>query len=297
MKKKSLMKQHFIGRSVFPTSSLLSRSLKIMMIMLFSCKISSSFNCIDSYCDVENKHQDNDELIQQQNEMMVQEHTNISTIGKWGEKEDQKHEHNYINDKMTSDAVALTHRMTQECVNDENKLRSAVSNAPNRSSLISTDILICKEYIAINSEINILIKDIRFSCGGYYGIFKKCTIDSQKKSRHFNINNSIISFKEIIFINGNGSGSDDDGGSLRIDGASTIDIIECDFNDNEVTLSNFGGLGVSVYVKRSISKLVDTTMTNNKAYKGGAIYLEDSNANMINSGFTYNLASWVSGYE
>lgn len=94
------------------------------------------------------------------------------------------------------------------------------------------------------------------------------------------------------FINGNVSfftGGLIKGGSIYINSTSTIDIIECNFYNNESPTS-----GGAIYVNNSVTNMVNVTLMNNKASFGGAIYLDYNNGNMIDIIFSNNIVDLVS---
>lgn len=152
------------------TALLLSISIFMMSIVFLkqrSYTIASSSDFMDSIPDYNIKKHYKDPFIQP-DDMMIQEptsSTSIRIIRKLDEhNEDQKEGYNHLNDdsRMTTN-VASFHRMTEDCVTNEDGLRLAVQNAPNGSS-IAFEINLCVQYIAINSRINVFNKFIHFNC-------------------------------------------------------------------------------------------------------------------------------------
>lgn len=119
--------------------------------------------------------------------------------------------------------------LDSNCVITEDQLKSAVNNANNSLSK-QTIVDVCTSYINMTSQINVFNKSIQLRCV-LPNITQKCTLDVQKKSRHFLIQNSILLFKQLIFVNGSVSGSD--GGSLKINGSS-VEILDSNFLTNQV---------------------------------------------------------------
>jgi predicted outer membrane repeat protein len=159
------------------------------------------------------------------------------------------------------------------CVLNESELRAAVTGAPTGLKIL-TDIDLCSNKITLTSEINVDNQYINFQCN-QSDKTKKCVIDGQSLTRHFNISNSITSFEGIIFTNGNATSkglwlTDDgehsyaQGGSLLMFN-SLVDVIECDFTKNVAELG--------------------------KGQFGGAIFSYLSNLNMTRCNMMYNTAA------
>ena len=188
--------------------------------------------------------------------------------------DEQKHQEYYHVDDtitiITKEVAVFNHRMTQNCVTNEEELRHAVNDANDISSSTPTNIDICKKYIIMTSQIDINDKSIQFNCIILSNQSELCTFDVQIISRHFWIQNSIVLFKQLVFMNGKVSGNgynNSSGGSLYINNASTVDIIiNCSFFTNEASRD------------------------------GGAIYINNSASNLTisNSILTYNTAITVS---
>lgn len=160
--------------------------------------------------------------------------------------------------------VMMMMLMAQGCVDTETELQDAVSSANNRSEPV-TFINLCAEMITITSQIYLENKNIELKCL-LPNTNKKCTLDAQKISRHFLIEDSNILFNNIIFINGFVP-DNDFGGSLSILNESAVDIIECDFFSN--TAFFWAG---AIFIQEASSNMENVTMFGNEAVShGGAV--------------------------
>ena len=99
------------------------------------------------------------------------------------------------------------------------------------------------------------------------------TLDASNVATIFNItgNNHVI-LMNITFINANGT----NGGAIKLDSKSTLEIISCNFINNHAQNN-----GAAIYLSDSFStssslKITDSTFINNTAKSGGAIYLNES---------------------
>ena len=128
------------------------------------------------------------------------------------------------------------------------------------------------------------------------------TIDAKDKSRIFNIQALGVTFKNIIFANGNS----DHGSAICYENDNTekinFEIFNCTFVNNTANNppSLFEGSG-AIYIKTNCGdyKIIDSKFENNKAIplgyamsKGGAIYLnvKNSEVTIYNSSFISNSA-------
>ncbi|WP_298499694.1 Ig-like domain repeat protein [uncultured Methanobrevibacter sp.] len=99
------------------------------------------------------------------------------------------------------------------------------------------------------------------------------TLDASHIASIFNIGaNHRVVLQNIHFINANGT----NGGAIKLDSTSTLEIVNCYFIDNHVSKS-----GAAIYLSDSFStssylKITGTTFINNTASYGGAIYLNES---------------------
>ena len=129
------------------------------------------------------------------------------------------------------------------------------------------------------------------------------TIDGDNTARMFIMtgDNEVI-FKDIIFVNGKGSGN---GGAIYNSYTDRCTVINCTFINNSVSTYSYGGAIFNV-------NAINSTFINNSAYYGGAMYYgsaENCNfhyntasdggachyVDLINCNFTNNLASYLGG--
>lgn len=268
--------------------------LSMTMIVLFVSTTISSASLASSidFNGKETKKHDEDITIHHNdmvlNEPTILRKTSIGKLMKQKEDEQQGHNNNHVDNIMKQKDVTMFHRtMADDCVVDEGEIRAAVSS--NRPK-----INLCTRYIQLANEILLFSRNIQFNCV-LTDKNEKCTIDAKKNDRHFWIDNSIISFKGISFVNGkniNVNDNNNDGGSLYINSASTVDIMDCDFSYNEAATDK-GGV---IAIKNSVSSIVNVTMLNNKAFtEGGAIHINDCfDIRITDSVISSNYASKVS---
>ena len=125
-----------------------------------------------------------------------------------------------------------------------------------------------------------ITKDVTIDGKGY-------ALDASNKASIFKIaNNAHVVLKNIVFSNGNAT----DGGAIYVEAGSTIEVINCTFQNNFA--SNDGG---AIYMAddslTSVSSIKDSIFTQNiAANNGGAIYTL-STLNVTQSDFSYNNAS------
>ena len=134
--------------------------------------------------------------------------------------------------------------------------------------------------VSVGTEGIGITKDVTIDGKGY-------TLDASNKASIFKIaNNAHVILKNIVFSNGNAT----DGGAIYVEAGSTIEVINCTFQNNFA--SNDGG---AIYMAddslTSTSTIYDSTFTLNiAANNGGAIYTA-STLNVTLSDFSYNNAS------
>jgi len=134
--------------------------------------------------------------------------------------------------------------------------------------------------VSVGTEGIGITKDVTIDGKGY-------TLDASNKASIFKIaNNAHVILKNIVFSNGNAT----DGGAIYVEAGSTIEVINCTFQNNFA--SNDGG---AIYMAddslTSTSSIYDSIFTKNFAdNNGGAIYTA-STLNVTLSDFSYNNAS------
>ena len=111
-------------------------------------------------------------------------------------------------------------------------------------------------------------------------------IDANGQTAIFNItDNSHVILMNIIFTNGHG----ENGGAVKVNPGSSVEIINCTFINNAAT--NSGG---AIYIVAGdsdvISKITDSTFKNNAAHNGGAAFINSSKTTIEGTRFLGNSA-------
>jgi hypothetical protein len=208
--------------------------------------------------------------------------------------------------KYDANDISVFRRITTAtCITSERGLRKAILDAPSFYTT-PTYINLCTKLLKIDTSkpnnytrsrgIHLIHKYIHFNCS-LPNVTEKCTLDAQRTSRHFYIENSIVSFKNIIFMNGKGTKDITTypegsiyllGGSLWVN-SSALEINECYFRNNEAS-EDQSGLGGALASISSTIQIMKTELNHNRAYSGGAIIFASSQVAMSNVSLTNNSA-------
>lgn len=187
-----------------------------------------------------------------------------------------------------------------KCVNDENGIRLAISNAPDFSST-STKIDLCSSYIFIDASApnldgfqGILIKN-KFLINHCIvsNVTHNCIIDAQRLSRSFDVTNSTLVFYDIDFRNGNANNDNlySSGGAFYVD-VSSIKMIDCSFFNN--TANSGGSMMIfdsTVKIMASENRTIPLSVENNVSiFGGGFIYATNSILDIYNYNLVKNKA-------
>lgn len=130
------------------------------------------------------------------------------------------------------------------------------------------------------------------------GLGNGATIDANNTSRIFNIGAFTVNLSNLIFINGNASGTNDKrGGALWVNYA-VLNINNCKFINNTAGMKSYGA---AINLKSSNTTINNSEFDGNTAgYCGGAINAENNNIllNITGSTFTKNglpYGGWSNG--
>jgi predicted outer membrane repeat protein len=135
-------------------------------------------------------------------------------------------------------------RLVQDyCVTAEPQLRLSISAAPN---YVPTRIDICTPTMTIDASsgdpiyqgINIQNKNLDIRCNT---TTPRCILDAQGRSRHFYANQTTVTFRDIVFLNGNSNADfwNTRGGSIWAVQQSNLLFERCQFRNN--TAGSSGG--------------------------------------------------------
>ena len=127
--------------------------------------------------------------------------------------------------------------------------------------------------------------DITIKGNGY-------TLNAANNASIFRItNNSHVILENIVFANGNAT----DGGAIYVESGSTIEIINCTFQNNFAS-NNGGAIFMAADSLTSTSSIFNSIFTSNHAgNNGGAIFDTLSTINITQSTFSYNNATNYGG--
>ena len=118
------------------------------------------------------------------------------------------------------------------------------------------------------------------------------TISASNKASIFRISNdSHVILQNIVFADGNAT----DGGAIYVEHGSTIEIINCTFQNNFAS-NNGGAIFIAADSLTSTSTIYNSIFTNNLAgNNGGSIFDTFTTINVTLSNFSYNTAGNCSG--
>jgi hypothetical protein len=130
--------------------------------------------------------------------------------------------------------TVVKHRSLAVCVRSETELHAKVVKAPSDVSTL-TPIDVCSSPITLQKEINFTNKNVEIQCE-LSNRNQKRVIDANSKTRHFNFRNSIVSFKNLDFVNEKATWESNillqtetaSGGSFYIYNSS-VSMVDCGF--------------------------------------------------------------------
>jgi predicted outer membrane repeat protein len=195
---------------------------------------------------------------------------------------------------MTKD-ITRRRKLQDFCVTTEPELRMSISVAPN---FVPTRIDICTPTMLIDASgnnpiyqgINIQNTNLDIRCNT---TTPRCILDAQGRSRHFYASQTTVTFRDIVFLNGNSNSnsSTKQGGSIWAVQQSNLIFERCQFRNNIA-----GTRGGAIYSDSSNLTFVGGNVTDPTLFEsntcpesGGAIYARGRNPNItaINGSFVF----------